>query len=114
MYTINEMEKDYRHGDHGPKYLEKGPRMNFGIVQLLPGEVVAGHMHEHMQESFFVLEGMVTMIVEGKKVVLKPGDYIHIEPGEGHIICNRDDEHKVRMVVTAAPFVEGDKVMIRV
>ena len=36
MYFLNENEKEYRHGNHGPKYLEKGPRMNFGLVQLLP------------------------------------------------------------------------------
>ena len=111
MYVINEMEKEYRHGDHGPKYLEKGPRMNFGLVRLLPGEEVSGHMHQQMQEGFYVMEGIVTMIIEGEKVLLHPGDYIHIEPGEGHIICNYGEEN-VKMVVTAAPFVDGDKVML--
>jgi len=112
MYIVNENEKTYRHGDHGPKYLEKGPRMNFGLVQLLPGEEVTGHIHEVMQEGFYVLEGTVTMIIGGEKAVLNPGDYIHIEPGEGHIVCNYG-ESKAKMVVTAAPYKEGDKVMMK-
>ena len=33
MYIINENEREYRFGDSGPKYLMKGPRMNFAIVQ---------------------------------------------------------------------------------
>ena len=32
MYIINENEREYRFGDSGPKYLMKGPRMNFAIV----------------------------------------------------------------------------------
>ena len=111
MFSINENEREYRHGDHGPKYLEKGPRMNFGIVQILPGEEVSGHVHQQMQEGFFVLEGTVTMKIEGVSYEFNPGDYIHIEPGEGHYISNYGDQ-VVRMVVTAAPFVDGDKVML--
>ena len=111
MYYLNENDKEYRHGDHGPKYMEQGPRMNFGIVRLLPGEKVSGHLHRHMQESFYVLEGAVTMDINGKLVTLHTGDYIHIEPGEGHFISN-SGRGIVRMVVTAAPYVESDKVMI--
>ena len=82
--------------------------MNFGIVQLQPGNVVSPHVHRVMQESFFILEGCVTMEVEGRVVRLEKGDYIHLEPGEAHKIYNEGNE-VLRMVVTAAPFVEGDK-----
>ena len=32
MYIVNEEDKEYRFGDSGPKYLMKGPRMNFALV----------------------------------------------------------------------------------
>ena len=48
MFYLNESEREHRHGDHGPKYLEQGPRMNFGIVQLQPGNVVSPHVHRQM------------------------------------------------------------------
>ena len=108
MFILNESEKEYRHGDHGPKYLEKGPRMNFGLVQVLVGEEVIGHVHQVMQESFYILEGTVTMFINGEKYVLSKGDYIHLEPGENHKVCNYGDVN-VKMVVTAAPFMENDK-----
>ncbi|MCI5596029.1 MAG: cupin domain-containing protein [Lachnospiraceae bacterium] len=111
MFILNESEKEYRHGDHGPKYLEKGPRMNFGLVQVLVGEEVIGHVHQVMQESFYILEGTVTMFINGEKYVLSKGDYIHLEPGETHKVCNYGDVN-VKMVVTAAPFMENDKEII--
>ena len=118
MYCLNEKEREHRHGDHGPKYLETGPRMNFGIVKLQPGNVVSPHVHHIMQESFFVLEGRVTMYVRREtgtdvwdRVELIPGDYLHLEPGEAHKIYNEGTE-VVRMIVTAAPFAEGDKESI--
>lgn len=111
MFVLSEKDKDYRHGDHGPKYLEKGPRMNFGVIQLLAGEVVPPHVHQIMQESFYILEGTVTMYVDGTEYVLNPGDYIHLEPGEVHKICNFGDMN-VKMTVAAAPFAENDKVTV--
>ena len=55
MFYLNESEREYRHGDHGPKYLEQGPRMNFGVVMLQPGNTVSPHVHRVMQESFYIL-----------------------------------------------------------
>lgn len=34
MQVFHEADFPYRHGDHGPKYLLRGPRMNFGFVRL--------------------------------------------------------------------------------
>ena len=38
MYIVNEEDKEYRFGDSGPKYLMKGPRMNFALVQFQAGQ----------------------------------------------------------------------------
>ena len=113
MFCLNDSEREYRHGDHGPKYLEQGPRMNFGIVMLQPGNTVSPHVHRVMHESFYILEGRVTISVlrDGgawEDIRLAKGDYLHLEPGEAHRIRNESTE-VLRMVVTAAPYAEGDK-----
>ncbi|MDO4556381.1 MAG: cupin domain-containing protein [Lachnospiraceae bacterium] len=113
MFKLNETEKEYRHKTHGPKYLEKGPNMNFGIIELLPKEEVATHVHNYMQENFYILEGKVTMWIDGQKIELEKGDYIHLDPKEVHKICNFGEEN-VKMVVTAAPYMENDKEMVDV
>ena len=108
VFKLNESEREYRHGDHGPKYLEKGPNMNFGIVKLKPGEKVSPHVHNFMQENFYVLNGEVNIFVSGTMYSLGQGDYIHLEPGEPHKLENRG-QVSARLIVTAAPYAEGDK-----
>jgi len=111
MFILNEKEREYRFGDSGPKYLMKGPRMNFALVQFMPGQSFDAHYHNVMEEDFFILEGKVDVIVDGKVNTLSAGDLIHIEPGEVHFVNNPYDV-KVKMVSTLAPYQEVDKVTV--
>ncbi|WMJ84739.1 cupin domain-containing protein [Oscillospiraceae bacterium LTW-04] len=111
MYVLNESEREYRFGNSGPKYLMKGPRMNFAVVQFLAGEDFTAHFHNTMEENFFILEGEIDIVVDGKVNKLKQGDFIHIEPGEIHY-CVNNSNALVKMISTLAPFQEIDKVDI--
>ena len=111
MFIINESEKEYRFGESGPKYLMKGPRMNFALVRFLHGEDFQAHYHNVMEEDFFILEGKVDIVVDGVKHTLSAGDLIHIEPKEVHYVKNAYDV-PVKMVSTLAPFQEVDKVNV--
>lgn len=109
MFIIDEKDKEYRFGDNGPKYLMQGPRMNFALVQFMPGQDFQAHYHEVMEENFFVLEGTVTIYVNGKPNELCAGQFIHIEPREVHYVANKSSS-VVRMTAALAPFKDGDKI----
>lgn len=111
MFIINENDREYRFGTSGPKYLMKGPRSNFAVVQFQAGEDFKAHYHNIMEENFFILEGEVDIVVDGKMFHLKQGDLIHIEPKEIHYLINNSDK-VVRMISTLAPFVDPDKVEV--
>ena len=111
MFIINESEKEYRFGDSGPKYLMKGPRMNFAVVQFQPGQDFKAHYHNIMEEDFFILEGEINIVVDGTVHHLKQGDLIHIEPLEVNY-CFNPYGQTVKMISTLAPFQEADKVEI--
>ena len=111
MFIVDEKDKEYRFGDSGPKYLLQGPRMNFALVQFMPGQDFQAHYHEVMEENFFVLEGAVTIYVDGTPHDLRAGQFIHIEPGEVHYVVNKSSS-VVRMTSGLAPFKEGDKVEV--
>ena len=64
MYIVNEWERAYRFGDSGPKYLMKGPRMNFALVQFQAGQDFKAHYHNVMEENFYILEGEVDIVVD--------------------------------------------------
>jgi quercetin dioxygenase-like cupin family protein len=111
MFIVDEKEKTYRFGDSGPKYLMQGPRMNFALVQFMPGQDFRAHYHEVMEENFYILEGSVTIVVDGTAHNLKQGQFIHIEPHEVHYVINQSDS-PIRMVSTLAPFRESDKIEV--
>jgi len=111
MFVINENEREYRFGESGPKYLMKGPRSNFALVRFKPGEDFQAHYHNIMEENFYILEGKVDIVVDGKVNTLSAGDMIHIEPGEVHYVKNAYDA-PMKMVSTLAPFQEVDKVEV--
>ena len=109
MFIVNESEREYRFGNSGPKYLMKGPRSNFAVVQFQAGEDFKAHYHNVMEENFFILEGEVDIVVDGKMYHLKVGDLIHIEPKEIHYLVNNSDA-QVKLISTLAPFLDPDKV----
>ena len=111
MYIVNENEREYRFGDSGPKYLMKGPRMNFALVAFNPGQDFKAHYHNVMEENFYILEGEVDIVVDGVVNHLKAGDMIHIEPGEIHYVKNSYDK-PMKMVSTLAPYTDPDKVEV--
>jgi quercetin dioxygenase-like cupin family protein len=111
MFIVNEKDREYRFGDSGPKYLMQGPRMNFALVQFKPGQDFRAHYHEVMEENFYILEGTVTIVIDGTVHELSPGQFIHIEPGEVHYVINKSSV-VVRMVSTLAPFQQVDKIEV--
>ena len=111
MYIVNEEDKEYRFGDSGPKYLMKGPRMNFALVQFQAGQDFKAHYHNVMEENFYILEGKVDIVVDNVCHTLTEGDFIHIEPGEVHYVKNAYDK-PIKMVSTLAPYQEVDKVNV--
>ena len=109
MYIVNEEDKEYRFGDSGPKYLMKGPRMNFALVQFQAGQDFKAHYHNVMEENFYILEGEVDIVVDGVVNHLRPGQMIHIEPGEIHYVVNNSGA-PMKMISTLAPYTNPDKI----
>ena len=68
MYVMHEDDKEYRFGNSGPKYLMKGPRMNFALVQFNPGEDFPAHYHNVMEENFYILE--VDQTIDSYRIAL--------------------------------------------
>jgi quercetin dioxygenase-like cupin family protein len=111
MFIVDEKDKEYRFGDSGPKYLMKGPRMNFALVQFMPGHDFRNHYHEVMEENFYILEGTVIIVVDNVPHTLTAGQFIHIEPHEAHYVINKSSS-VVRMVSTLAPYQDVDKIEV--
>ncbi|GAA0178943.1 hypothetical protein SH2C18_19090 [Clostridium sediminicola] len=64
-----------------------------------------------MNENFFILEGELEFEVDGKIVVCKKGDFIHVAPGEAHYLKNTTDS-VAKAAFALSPYQQKDKVDI--
>ena len=109
MELVNEHALEFRHGDHGPKYLFRGPHYEWGIIVFKPGQSLGPHKHELVEETFHFEAGTPQMVVDGVAQRVKPGDAFKLTPGEAHDIIN-DTECDTRIVFIKAPYHPTDKV----
>ncbi|MBD7941258.1 cupin domain-containing protein [Brevundimonas guildfordensis] len=57
-----------------------------------PGYRTPIHVHHHLDESFYVLSGRLTLHAGGQTQVLGPGDYVFIPRGVPHAQGNQGSE----------------------
>ncbi len=109
MEQVKESEKEFRGGKSGVKYLFRGPKIDWGVILLLPGERLGGHYHKEVEETFYVLEGQATAYVGDIQQRLVAGDAIRLEAPEHHNIVNEGDQ-PLKMVFIKCPYLPQDKV----
>jgi len=73
-----------------------------GLSHFLPGGG-AGPDASPPEKVYFVLEGELTVIIDGKETVLKKHDSCVIEPNENREIINRGNEVCTIVVAVAPP-----------
>ncbi|MCD6415210.1 MAG: cupin domain-containing protein [Planctomycetes bacterium] len=88
MEFVNANELRYRHGDSGPKYLFRGPRIDWGLIRFLPGEKLGAHYHNEVEETFYFTGGTGVFLADGEEHRIEPGCAFRMEPGETHDIIN--------------------------
>jgi quercetin dioxygenase-like cupin family protein len=67
-----------------------------------PGGGPPPHRHTREEESFFLLEGELTVTFEGRTVRMKPGDFVHFPRGTVHGFRN-EGAGFARMLATFSP-----------
>lgn len=109
MELVNEQDLEFRHGDHGPKYLFRGPLFEWGVIVLKPGQDLGKHCHNEVEEHFHFLAGAPLMVVDGQEHRVRVGDTFRLTAPECHNIIN-DTEADVRLVFIKCPYAPTDKV----
>lgn len=75
-----------------------------GVVELteLPGYETPWHRHDNFEESFYVLEGALTMRIQGKTYELPAGSFVSIPRGTPHSQGNAT-RAPVKLLTTFSP-----------
>lgn len=108
MERVNENDLGYRNGDHGVKYLIRGPRFEWGVILLRPGDTLSPHRHAAVEETFFFESGSPLLYVAGQPYRVRAGDAFRLDPTETHRIEN-DTEEPARLVFIKCPYLPDDK-----
>lgn len=66
--------------------------MSFGLGELDPGKVHGVHQHPHINEIYYVLEGVARVILGDEEIVADLGTAIYIPKGTKHGIINDSDK----------------------
>jgi uncharacterized cupin superfamily protein len=77
---------------------------SFGInvITLRPRQRMRVHVHEHQEEVYVVLDGELTLIVEGAEHRLRRGQLARVGPATRRQVVNRGPERLVLLVVGAS------------
>jgi quercetin dioxygenase-like cupin family protein len=110
LEKVKESEREYRGGDSGVKYLFRGPRVDWGVILLRPGQGLDGHYHTEVEETFYVLEGEATLYVDNEPHHFRAGDAARLEAPERHRLIN-NGQQSLKMVFIKCPYLPQDKVL---
>ena len=70
----------------GEEYCEKQ-------IVIKPGNILSLQSHELRRETWTVKQGVLTALVDGKRIEATPGQSIHIPKGSIHCMANLTDEN---------------------
>lgn len=79
----------------------------FNLITLQPGEGGRVHVHEHQEEVFLVLEGQLTLVIEGEDHVLGHGQLARVGPAVRRQLVNRGPARAVTVALGGAGEHEG-------
>ncbi|MDR3448074.1 MULTISPECIES: cupin domain-containing protein [unclassified Dyella] len=74
-----------------------------------PGTWEVRHRHACSRQFFYVLQGELTLELEGTSHRLATGHGLHVPPGAAHQVRN-DSGAEVRMLVVSSPRSHGDRI----
>jgi mannose-6-phosphate isomerase-like protein (cupin superfamily) len=82
---------------------------SFGLNQIVlrPGQRGRIHRHERQEEVYLVLDGTLTLYVEGEEQELARGELVRVGPAVRRQLVNRGDEPLVLLAIGAAGEHEG-------
>lgn len=95
MKIINLIEAEFQHPLKHHKVVNRvlldkktgGKSIQISYGYFSPGGY--GEVHSHyFEQAFFVMRGELSVIVQGRKKLVKPNSLLHIPPEEEHFIRN--------------------------
>ena len=111
LKKVHENDFEYRGGASGVKYLMRGPSIDWGVILLEPGELMADKAHGHsiIDETFYFVEGDGVMIIDNQEYQATQGSVFLCEQKEMHNIRN-DSDKPIKIIFIKGEYKPNDKL----
>ena len=75
------------------QYHAERPGFRINELQISPTQKVPWHYHNHIQDTFYVIEGGLKIFLRDPKeeILLTPGDTYSVPPRRPHLVTNSGD-----------------------
>jgi mannose-6-phosphate isomerase-like protein (cupin superfamily) len=113
-YKIIEKQKapHYTWGNNCDSWvLTESPGLSVKQENMPPGSCEVLHFHKHVQQFFYILNGIATFYVDDQKMTLSVQQGITILPGAKHYIANESDD-LLEFIIVSQPAVNADRVNV--
>jgi mannose-6-phosphate isomerase-like protein (cupin superfamily) len=90
-------------------HLLKTPDLSVIEELMPPGTSERRHYHLNARQFFYVLDGVLTLEIDGQHFDLQAGEGIEVSPSQPHQAFNRGVD-PMRMLVTSQPPSHGDRI----
>lgn len=108
---INENDLEFRDGDSGVKYMIRGPVLDWGFILYKSGQGLGEHYHDKTEETFYIVSGTPSFIINGEKIVMKAGDSFRLDMKDKHGIVNESD-NDCKILFIKTPYYPDDKINV--
>jgi quercetin dioxygenase-like cupin family protein len=90
---LYEVERCARHAER--------PGFRISELQISASQKVPWHYHTHIQDTFYVLEGRLRLLLRDprEEVRLGPGETYAVRPGRPHLVTNAGDTSATFLVL---------------
>lgn len=90
--------------------LDEGEGFKVKRIVVRPGHRLSYQTHEHRAESWVVVRGTCTAVIDGETVVARAGESVFVELGQPHRITNVHDELLVIVEVQLGAYTGEDDI----
>jgi len=91
--------------------LDTGEGYKVKRIEVLPGQRLSYQTHTHRSEHWLVVSGTATCVVDGRTVVVGPGEHLDVASGSAHRIGNRGSVLLVVIEVQRGPYTGEDDIV---
>ncbi len=89
MSFITNIKKATEENEHFRSVLYTGMKSQVVAMNLIPGGEIGKEVHAHVEQLFFVVQGLGVAVVNGEEHALTEGDILVVPPHTEHNIFNR-------------------------